>query len=115
MSKTGIIYKLVSSKTDLVYIGSTTQTLHARLLGHRKKGQTTRATMLFEYGKNDVKIVELVKFNNITTKELIKIENTFIEQYKKTAVNLKGTKNTIKKIKVEKEPIKIFNFDVIIF
>jgi hypothetical protein len=117
MLKTGIIYKLVSTKTPKIYIGSTTQSLHKRFIGHRKGSQTTRATILFDYGKDDVSIVELVKFENLTKEELEIKEYEIIKLYGDKVVNLKGTKNTVKKIKLETKPkpIRVFNFDVTIF
>ena len=92
MLKTGIIYKLVSTKTPKIYIGSTTQSLHKRFIGHRKGSQTTRATILFDYGKDDVSIVELAKFENLTKVELEKKEFEFINKYQDLVVNLSGTK-----------------------
>jgi predicted GIY-YIG superfamily endonuclease len=92
MLKTGIIYKLVSTKTPKIYIGSTTQSLHKRFIGHRKGSQTTRATILFDYGKDDVSIVELAKFENLSKAELEKKEFEFINKYQDLVVNLQGTK-----------------------
>ena len=108
MSKTSIIYKLISSKTDLIYIGSTTQTLQSRLIGHRKKGNITRAKVLFDYGKEHVSIVELAKFENISKPDLEKKEYEFIQLFHDTIVNLKGTKGYtgLSKVEISKQSRK---------
>jgi hypothetical protein len=101
MNRTSIIYKLISSKTNLIYIGSTSQTLSARLIGHRKKNNITRAKLLFEYGKEHVKIIQLATYENITKKELEEKENEYIKKYKDDIVNLKGTQGYTKLSKKE--------------
>jgi hypothetical protein len=81
----GRVYKLVSSHTDEVYIGSTVSTLSDRLRGHKcgykryteGKHNYISAVELLKY--TDVKI-ELIHEGEFTTvKELHKLEGSFIQ------------------------------------
>ena len=61
--KNGKIYTIRSFETDKYYIGSTTQSLSKRLSKH----------------KNDYKVYLNGKFNNITSFEIIKYDDCYIE------------------------------------
>ena len=95
MNRTSYIYKLVSTKTPLVYIGSTSQPLHKRFNGHRAVNNQTKSKILFDYGKDDVKIIQVAKFENISKEELTSQEYSVLKQYEEVAVNFSGTKGYV--------------------
>ncbi len=56
----GKIYKLVADETDKVYVGSTTQTLSARMRGHRKDTKHEKVTSheLLKYPSCRIELLE---------------------------------------------------------
>lgn len=86
----GKIYKIVSDGTDMIYIGSTIETLETRMQGHRstynmylsgKKG-FFGACPMFEFG--DPKIVLIENFPCNTEEELNRREQYYIDLFKGT-------------------------------
>lgn len=84
----GKIYKIVSPSTNLMYIGSTTQTLDKRFSNH----------ICCYYNRNSVKSCEIIKFNDAyielieeypcnTKKELELREAYYIKQNRNQCVN----------------------------
>jgi len=73
----GKIYKLWCPDNDLVYIGSTTQPLHIRLGGHKKRGNNCNSKLLFE-ASNNVKIELIEEFVCNNKMELNKREGEHI-------------------------------------
>ena len=81
----GRIYKLTSPQTDNVYIGSTTQTLHARLADHRKdytryingKIAHLRSCDIMHYGDIQIELMFEGLFNHRHI--LNKMEGGFIQ------------------------------------
>jgi len=82
---TGYIYKIVDNTNDNIYIGSTEDTLHNRLLQHKRnytnynknnKNYTTSIDII----KNDdykIELLETIEFSD--KKDLRKLEQTYIE------------------------------------
>ena len=60
----GKIYRLVCDDPNLVYIGSTTQTLNQRLSGHKKGFEKCKSDKLFEVGGVRIEMIEQLDFNN---------------------------------------------------
>ena len=86
----GKIYKLVSDKTDMIYIGSTTVKLYNRLSNHKndftKNHGSKTSKKLFQLGGNIS--IELIKlFPCDCKKELEKEEGKYIREYKNICVN----------------------------
>jgi hypothetical protein len=84
------IYKLVSDKTAMIYIGSTTVKLHQRLSGHRyefkKNIDVITSKKLFELGGNiSIELIKLFPCN--CRKELEKEEGKYIRQYGNICIN----------------------------
>ena len=91
----GIIYKITSSMTPKIYIGSTIQTLQKRLRDHIYRAKTLRtctSKLILQY--KDVKIEELHILECESIKELRAKEHEFITLHKDVAVNISGTKNS---------------------
>lgn len=91
----GKIYKLVSSHTDQVYIGSTTQKLNIRLSGHESdfnRNMKKSSEKLIRYC--DCKIELLEKFPCKNDKELRKREQYWINKYP----NVSNFKNAYSKL-----------------
>lgn len=61
----GIIYKISSPSTDKIYIGSTIQTLKARMRNHRKKTNHTRSKEITMYGDAKIECLEECEFDDI--------------------------------------------------
>jgi hypothetical protein len=86
----GKIYKLVSDKTNMIYIGSTKRSLKERIREHKKTfkhniGLNT-SKKLFELGGNiSIELIKLFPCN--CKKELEKEEGEYIKKYKKICVN----------------------------
>jgi hypothetical protein len=78
MCKTGYIYKLYSNDNDLIYIGSTTRTIHTRYNQHKnKKFNTCSSRELFKNSDNVLIILlDTLIYTDIT--ELRKLERTYI-------------------------------------
>jgi hypothetical protein len=77
----GKIYKLVSDKTDDIYIGSCITTLAQRLYNHRKKNNTTSSKKLFELGAK-VQIILIEEYPTDSRKKLMMRERFHIENNK---------------------------------
>jgi hypothetical protein len=86
----GKIYKLVSDKTDMIYIGSTTTNLNIRLSAHKSyfnknMGYVTSKKLFKLYGNISIELIKLFPCN--CKKELEKEEGKYIRQYKNICVN----------------------------
>jgi hypothetical protein len=81
----GIIYLISSPNTKKVYIGKTVKSLRDRFGGHSAKTNSTRSSLIFEYG--DAEIKELYRFKTCSKIELSMKELEFINIYKDVAVN----------------------------
>lgn len=90
----GKIYKLVSSQTDEVYIGSTTQSLKVRLSKHKcsyrryQKGQYSYMTSYKLCQYDDVQIKLVKRFPCNSKKELEKYEGKWIKTYQGRGLNI---------------------------
>ena len=96
----GTIYKITSSMTPKIYIGSTTQPLHKRMQRHKynfnnDESCTSKIILQFE----DAKIEELHILECESIRELRAKEHEFVMLHKDIAVNkhLLDTKQNIKK------------------
>ena len=78
--KDGKIYKIISDKTDMIYIGSTIRTLNKRLRDHKSHNNTkpTRSKQIFDIDPNP-KIVLLENYPCKNKKELEIRERYYIE------------------------------------
>jgi hypothetical protein len=76
--KDGKIYKIVSDKTDMIYIGSTIDTLNKRLNVHKSDKKRTNFKLIFEIDLNP-KIVLLEEYPCKNRKELETRERYHIE------------------------------------
>ena len=77
---TGKIYKIHSYQTDLVYYGSTTETLCRRFSGHKtsaKQGSAITSKQILEYDDAMITLVELCPCNSKS--ELLARERFYIE------------------------------------
>lgn len=103
MYSCGKIYKLVSSHTDKIYIGSTTILLSKRLSCHRSAhyGTTeklkTAAGELFDLGDVTIELIEDYPCN--TRLELVMREQYWIDYYRDWAVNKYNPYTTHEQIK----------------
>lgn len=84
------IYKLVSDKTDMIYIGSTTTNLNIRLSGHKHYfnkniGYVTSKKLFKLDGNISIELIKLFPCN--CKKELEKEEGEYIKKYKNICVN----------------------------
>jgi hypothetical protein len=105
----GKIYKLVSDKTDMIYIGSTTVKLYDRLSNHKndftKNHGSKTSKKLFELG--GVVSIELIKlFPCDCKKELEKEEGKYIREYKNICVNERIAGRTKKEYTEDNKEIK---------
>ena len=109
------IYKIVCNKTNLVYIGSTTQKyLSDRLKGHRiaykrNKGLTT-ANQILENGDYYIELIELVPCNS--KDELLVRERYYFDVIE--CVNKMRPKRTLKEIEDSNKEYYEKNKDVIL-
>jgi hypothetical protein len=89
----GTIYKISSTGTDKVYIGSTINPKN-RWSVHRsefKKGTLTcMSKLIFEYGNATFTELAQIKFNDQT--ELLELERTVMKQYDGKCVNKMGNR-----------------------
>jgi hypothetical protein len=96
------IYKLISSKTDLIYIGSTTKTLAQRIAQHKHDYKINKdndkkyisSFKLLEIGECEILLLESVNCNN--KDELRAKEREWIEKFKNICVNLRMPGRTTK-------------------
>ena len=89
----GKIYKLTSSETNKIYIGSTCNTLYKRFSSHKansknesKKAKSCKSNEMFKYA--DIKIELIENFSCETKAELLKREDEIIRQFRDIAVNV---------------------------
>jgi hypothetical protein len=87
------IYKIVSSKTNLIYIGSTTNSLFNRFKSHLRSynndALTTTARKLFDIDVNSCSIELLQTFPCNNRRELQLQEGKFIKLFQQYVVNKK--------------------------
>ena len=90
----GKIYKLTSSETDKIYIGSTYKPLNTRFSSHKytyrnknnnSKCGSCKANELMKYA--DVKIELIENYSCETKAELLKREDEIIRQFRDIAIN----------------------------
>ena len=82
----GKIYKLSTSHTNLIYIGSTIQTLNDRVRLHRcKKSNNTNSGLITKYNDFQIELIENYPCNS--KKELLKREAYYIRLYFDICVN----------------------------
>jgi len=79
------IYKLICSNPDLIYFGSTTQSLDRRLTSHNTPSNKSMAKLLYEYGGVEIELLETCG----SKEEMLKIENHYISNYE--CVNKKAS------------------------
>jgi len=96
--KRGKIYKLVSSQTDKIYIGSTIQLLCQRKAKHKCNPSKSRELICYE----DCEIVLIKKFPCNCKKELEREEGNIIEQNLDKCVNTYIPRRTKEEIKPKK-------------
>ena len=81
----GKIYKIHSYQTDLVYYGSTTDTLCRRFSGHKtsmKMGNNTSSKQILEYNDAIITLIELFPCNSrseLESRERFYIENNQVQ------------------------------------
>jgi len=85
--KDGKIYKLVSDKTHLIYIGSTAQPLSKRFYQHKSKRNNCSSMHLFNIPESNVEIVLIESFPCKNREELTAREYHYIRKNKRIAVN----------------------------
>ena len=89
----GKIYKIINSKTNLIYIGSTTNTLFNRFNSHLRSYNndvlTTTAKKLFDIDVNNCSIELLQNFPCNNRRELQLQEGKFIKLFQPYVVNKK--------------------------
>jgi predicted GIY-YIG superfamily endonuclease len=92
--KNGKIYVIRSSKTDRIYIGSTTQQLFKRFYEHKTKSHSKQLKELMEqYDDFYIELMELCPCN--TRSELLKRENELIRENKELCINIIGNSRNI--------------------
>lgn len=92
--KNGKIYVMRSSKTDRIYIGSTTQPLFKRLFEHKHNGHNKQLVELMkEYDDFYIELLELCPC--ATKAELLKRENELIRENKDHCINIIGNSRNI--------------------
>jgi group I intron endonuclease len=89
----GKIYKIVNSENDIIYIGSTTQTLAGRMYGHRCNAKTlTKSCGIYkairEIGIERFKIVIIENYSCESLDELQAREYQIMKECKKADVEL---------------------------
>lgn len=95
----GKIYKLVSPNTDMIYIGSTCETLKRRFIVHKsniKKGVNISSKNMFIWNDCTIELIEMVKC--ICRKELLEKEQYYIELYSDYCINIKNACCDIKQV-----------------
>ena len=95
----GTIYKITSSMTPKIYIGSTIQPLHRRFKNHKNDAKRSNCSSSFLFQFEDVKIEELHILECESIKELRAKEQEFITLHKDVVVNkhLLDTKENVRK------------------
>jgi hypothetical protein len=85
---TGKIYKITSPHTDMIYIGSTIQSLHLRMIGHKsdfKHQKSNSSKPMFDSGDPQIELIEIYPCNS--KRELESREQYYIELYKERICN----------------------------
>ena len=88
----GKIYKITSPNTDMIYVGSTTTSLHRRFIHHRfetnhNKVNNSSANM-FIWGDPTIELIESYPCNN--KKELVLREQHYIDLYSDYCINARS-------------------------
>ena len=101
----GKIYKVVSDKTDKIYIGSTISTLGARMSQHKSKykrqlnGQAKKNTCHLLLSKDpNCRIVLLEAYPCKSKQQLLARERQYVEANKSKCVNYEDPSHTDKKM-----------------
>ena len=92
----GIIYKIVSSQTAKIYVGSTIQKIYDRMGGHKRgyrENRTCTSKLIMCY--DDAHIVLIENYPCNTEKELLLRERYFFEKYKSEGIELVNKKSPI--------------------
>jgi hypothetical protein len=85
---TGKIYKITSPHTDMIYIGSTIQSLHSRICKHKSKykQQIQRSSKyMFDSGDPQIELIEEYPCNS--KKELLLREQYYMDLYSDYCIN----------------------------
>jgi hypothetical protein len=84
----GKIYKITSQMTDKIYIGSTCQSLYARLNGHRNDIRTMNisSSKILQYTDAKIELIEAYPCESRT--ELEKREGYYIREHSDIVVNI---------------------------
>lgn len=98
------IYKLVSNKTNKIYIGSSCYYLELRYNNHKHNNNKCSSKILFDLGEVEIKIIEYYPCTN--NEELRKREQYYIDMYKDIIVN-KNNSYTTEEQKKERQKIYI--------
>jgi hypothetical protein len=102
------IYTIRSYKTDLYYIGSTTQSLSQRMAGHRGHKKHTKARDILIFDDAYIELLENIKCEN--KEELTKREGELIREHKNNIVNICINGRTYKEYRNDnKEKMKEYN------
>lgn len=101
---TGRIYKLTSPNTDMVYIGSTTETLNRRLNQHiydwEKKRKDNSSIYILEKGDYKIELIEEVQVDSI--RDLRKLEQEYIDKIPNTINKVRAYISEEEKIEYNK-------------
>ena len=90
----GKIYKIIDNKSDMIYVGSTCQTLHQRIQKHKSDyksfiaGKKNNVTSFKILENNDFTIELIENYPCKNKKELEKQEGYFIKLYKQQELNI---------------------------
>ena len=90
----GKIYKITDNVSDMIYVGSTCNTLQQRLYQHEAdykafKAEKTNYRTSFKILKNDNYKIELIKFYPCENKQQINLEDgKIIKKYKNNNLNI---------------------------
>lgn len=103
----GKIYKLVSKNTDMIYIGSTVQTLKQRINIHifeTRHNFTNSSANMFIWNDCEIELIEDYPCNS--KKELVEREQYYIELYRDYCINLRNAVGDRKAREKEKRKTK---------
>jgi predicted GIY-YIG superfamily endonuclease len=88
----GKIYKIINSENDTVYVGSTIQSLSARMAGHRRDAKTSMSGIFYkamrEIGIEKFRIIFIENFPCNSISELESREYEIMNDYKKDEIEL---------------------------
>jgi hypothetical protein len=84
---TGKIYKITSPYTDMIYVGSTTQSLERRMNKHKSnyKNRTHSSKYMFDSGDPQIELIE--EYHCDSKKELLLREQYYMDLYKDCICN----------------------------